>query len=658
MPLWTSDSRGSKVKGMAKMSPMATGWRVLGAPCWPVGKRDLYRGLGRKQRALLAYLLVSDSGATRAELAALLWPDADGARARHSLRQAIVTLKKALGTEHSDRLHIEDESLAFDTEGLDLDLSRLREIVVGAPASPEEILEVCRGPLLPDLTSGSAAFDALSATWRDAFSKQMASVLEDGIEGARLKGRLAVVEALEHRWAQITGRPAPAVDRNSGSPRPFRVGSVLWYFGGGFALGAALFVAAFALSPDLRRFLRTTLVLPEAASASIAVKPFNSVNGLPEEKNLAGGVTVGVTYALYAITARELFVVTVPPDSMATADLDALSYARMLGVRYLITGQLEQDGSVVRVFARCLDTESGVDVWQDRFDSTTAEAFHLQDEITLRILQGLDINLSSAERNRLQFLDDTEELNAWLLAANGVRSLIKIDPENLDEAFDSYSRALRIDPDYTSARRGLAWHALLEVRFGVAEDPLRNIQEARNQLNVILRKRPDDGMSKALEGLMLLLENDWDAAVKAGLAATRLLPGSADVWAVLAHSYTFAGQPEQALDAIDRAMALSPGHPPFYDWIKARALRLKGDHAAAIELLDNNLDATNRTLVQLVELAAAYSAAGRIGDARVIADRIRRLHPDFSASDWVQHPAAKDPGQQSHEFELLSKAGL
>ena len=215
-----------------------------------------------------------------------------------------------------------------------------------------------------------------------------------------------------------------------------------------------------------------------------------------------------------------------------------------------------------------------------------------------------------------------------------------------------------MDPEYVSARRGLAWHALLDVRFGTAENPEHSIRAARQQLDVILRKRPNDGMSRALEGLMLALENDVDGAIEAGKTASKLLPGSADVWAVLAHNYTYAGEPDLALEAIDRAMSLSPGHPDFYSWIKGRALRQKEEYDPAIEHISKGLGERAPTLVQLVELAAAYSASGKLDEARSTSKRVRMIDPDFSASEWVQHPAVKDPVAQSLEFELLSKAGL
>ena len=63
-------------------------------------------------------------------------------------------------------------------------------------------------------------------------------------------------------------------------------------------------------------------------------------------------------------------------------------------------------------------------------------------------------------------------------------------------------------------------------------------------------------------------------------------------------------------------------------------------------------------MVQLVELAIAYSAARRLDDAHIVAEQIRRVSPDFSASTWVLHPSSRDAEQQSVEFELLTRAGL
>src|SRR5919205_2370993 len=70
-----------------------------------------------KVRALLAYLAVERQYPhTRAELAALLWPDQPDRTARASLSQALSTLRNALGDKTADR-----SVLLADTHSVQLD---------------------------------------------------------------------------------------------------------------------------------------------------------------------------------------------------------------------------------------------------------------------------------------------------------------------------------------------------------------------------------------------------------------------------------------------------------------------------------------------------------------------------------------------------------
>ena len=235
------------------------------------------------------------------------------------------------------------------------------------------------------------------------------------------------------------------------------------------------------------------------------------------------------------------------------------------------------------------------------------------------------------------------------------RSVVEFVRDDIEIAQQFYEKALVYDPEYGSARRGLAWTKLLSVRLGFAEDPEAAITEARNQLSVVLRIRPEDPIAKSLEGLLLLLDGDWERAVESGELASELLPGSADGWAVLAHTYTYSDQPDEALRAIGRAMLLSPRHPDFYRWIEARAYRLAGNPQKSIEILTTR---NNLALVYLVELTAAYSAANQMVAARQTAGEIKTIMPDFSASRWVQFPRVMSLAGHSRDFELLSKAGL
>lgn len=94
----------------------------------------------RKALALLTYLAVSGTSASRDTLTALLWSDLDSNRGRGALRRTLSVLRKALGNRwlavDSDRVRLETDAVYLDSE----DARRLEETV---EAHHEQSSEVC-----------------------------------------------------------------------------------------------------------------------------------------------------------------------------------------------------------------------------------------------------------------------------------------------------------------------------------------------------------------------------------------------------------------------------------------------------------------------------------------------------------------------------------
>lgn len=94
----------------------------------------------RKALALLTYLAVSGTSASRDTLTALLWSDLDSNRGRGALRRTLSVLRKALGNRwlavDSDRVRLETDAVYLDSE----DARRLEETV---EAHHEQSFEVC-----------------------------------------------------------------------------------------------------------------------------------------------------------------------------------------------------------------------------------------------------------------------------------------------------------------------------------------------------------------------------------------------------------------------------------------------------------------------------------------------------------------------------------
>ena len=94
---------------------------------------------GAKGRALLAYLaLNADRGHAREPLATLLWGDRGDEQARHSLRQCVLSLRKALGDDDASLLVSEDDRLRLDAGAIALDVRDFERL---AAAGTREALE-------------------------------------------------------------------------------------------------------------------------------------------------------------------------------------------------------------------------------------------------------------------------------------------------------------------------------------------------------------------------------------------------------------------------------------------------------------------------------------------------------------------------------------
>ncbi|TQV78454.1 AfsR/SARP family transcriptional regulator [Denitrobaculum tricleocarpae] len=117
--------------------------------------------LGAKAKGLLAYLAAQPHGrADREVLANLLWDACPQTEARHSLRQALLTLRTRLG-DYSDRVLTSDrESLQLRLDLVDVDMRRFEVAVLSA--DDEALVQVCRlwrGPFCEGLDVGADLFE-------------------------------------------------------------------------------------------------------------------------------------------------------------------------------------------------------------------------------------------------------------------------------------------------------------------------------------------------------------------------------------------------------------------------------------------------------------------------------------------------------------------
>jgi len=149
-----------------------------------LGEFRLHDGSGReipvrspKVRALIAYLaLHPDQPVKRETLAALLWGDSPDVQARQSLRQGLLSLRKAFGDGAAAAINADDETVTLRGEAIETDVAAFEQGIEEGRLG--EAAVVYRGELMEEPAARSNAFEAWLTQERNRLHDLACTTLE------------------------------------------------------------------------------------------------------------------------------------------------------------------------------------------------------------------------------------------------------------------------------------------------------------------------------------------------------------------------------------------------------------------------------------------------------------------------------------------------
>ncbi len=166
----------------------------------------------KKGQALLAYLaLTAGQRHNRDKLAMLLWSDRPDDRARHSLRQCVLTLRRVLGSEAESALLADDEGLWLDAEEVEVDaLAFEQAVAAGSREALEGAMALYGGDLLEDLNARSEEFEVWLRAERPRFRNLAVAALAPLAEQQAGAGEAEAAIASCQRLLQLDPLHEPA----------------------------------------------------------------------------------------------------------------------------------------------------------------------------------------------------------------------------------------------------------------------------------------------------------------------------------------------------------------------------------------------------------------------------------------------------------------
>jgi len=368
---------------------------------------------------------------------------------------------------------------------------------------------------------------------------------------------------------------------------------------------------------------------------SIAVLPFTNMSGDPEQEYFADGMVEDIITALSRMTW--LFVIA--RNSSFTYKgkaVDIKKVGRELGVRYVLEGSVRKAGNRVRITGQLIDAATGAHLWANRFDGALEDVFDLQDQVTTDVVSAIAPKVQQTEMERA-LRKPTESLAAYDYFLRGMARIYEGTRDANIEALQDFERAIEIDPNYAAAYGMCTYCYVWRKANGWVADKDHTIAETERLARTAAKLGSDDAVALAHAGFALAFVvgelDDGMALIDRALALNSNL---AAAWRFKGFVKVFLGQPDEAIEPIERALRLSPLDPLIFivqmGFIFAHFFAGRYDEALASA---KKSLAQNPNYVTAIVMAAVSAAlAGREDEMTKAVGQLLRMDPSYKMSSF------------------------
>lgn len=633
----------------------------------------------RKTALVLAALaLAGDKGASREQLAEWIWPDRSEGQGKSSLRQALTALRKALPA------CLDGASLESGADGLRLaapaELIDLHAFERLAPSGAVEERRRAAALYAGDLLEGvplTGALNDLVEAHGDRLRRQALTLVETmSEEDADDPESRAACEALANRLLAVDPAAEPAhralirLRLAEGQPNAARrqlercIEAVrrelnVWPEDRTRAL---LEVKPKRAAPAPAPAAATP-ARPAASPSrphgqpSVVVMPFDDLGG--GDDFFADGVVEEITAALSRI--KDFFVIARQSAySYKGRFVDVREVGRDLGVAYAVEGTVRRGGGRVRITVQLVDTETGRQLWSERFEDASIGLFELQDRIASQVAGAINpsIRASEIERARRQA---PENLQAYDLVLRALPHFWAHRKEDNEKALALFDAALVKDPDYGVALAFKAWCHAQQTTYLWSDDPVAERAKALAAADrAALLVQDHTAALSAIGAAYSLCTADQAHAMSFIERALALDPNNAWGWMRAGWLKTLNGQMKDAIACFERALVLSPFDPFTFNIHFGMGLAHAelGDFAKAIELVEKGLHSAPGVTWAYRMLASYHAQSGNQEKAAAALAELLRHNPGLTIEKLLRGMPPSLIASQPRYLEGLRKAGL
>ena len=366
--------------------------------------------------------------------------------------------------------------------------------------------------------------------------------------------------------------------------------------------------------------LRSQVDSPAPDKLSIAVLPFADISPGGDNEHFTDGLTEELLNALRRIPDLRVASRT-SCFAFKAKDADVTEVAEKLRVNHLVEGSVRKSGDKLRVAVQLIETSSDTHLWSECYDENLNEIFSMQEDISKRICDALQITLHEKDTPN----PTTEDPQAYDYYLRGLGFFTAKGSADLDFAIDMFTRATQLDNNFAKA-----WMMLT--------------------------------VSLAMSAIYHDRKSSRAKAETAAGELLRLAPGQADTFTAYGMSLVAAGKYGEGMVQFEKAIAVDANNFDAYN-NHARAAFHQGDLKTALEMFEKAAMCDPEdweTVLLSIQIYEKFgdetgkAAANREGLRRV--ERFLQVYPNNQRAYYLGAFALNDIGQKDKAHEWNGKA--
>jgi TolB-like protein len=326
----------------------------------------------------------------------------------------------------------------------------------------------------------------------------------------------------------------------------------------------------------------------------------------------------------------------------------------VLGVRYCLTGTLEQGHGGIRLSVELASTADGAVIWAERFAAGGDELDAMRHEILAAIVANLEVRIAQSEVQQARRLPQAE-LGPWSAYHLGLDHMFRFNRSDNARAAALFEQALGQDPQFSRALSGLSFTCFQDGFLQYSRQREEMTLRARELAEQAIRSDPLDPFAHLNLGRALWFEEGIPESLERLSHCIALSPNYAQAVYSKAWAEMTQIQDAQSDENAALALTLSPLDPLRYAMLAVRAVNalLRGDHEAAAELGERAARSPGAHKLVVLIAALGTQAAGRRDRAAQWMRRARELDPELTREMFLRSfPFAPSAGRELIEKTL------